>query len=78
MDLAGTQIEDTFAEAFGMRFTRLWITAHDEHWLDAAIREFTGYSASVIVNEAVGRYCEPAPGRSLWLGVDLALPSCSP
>ncbi|MCB1601111.1 MAG: TonB-dependent receptor [Xanthomonadales bacterium] len=36
------------------------------------------YSASVIVNEAFGRYFEPAPGRSLWLGVDLALPSCSP
>ncbi|MGE4071207.1 MAG: TonB-dependent receptor family protein [Lysobacterales bacterium] len=32
------------------------------------------YSASVIVNEAFGRYFEPAPARSLWLGVDLALP----
>ena len=31
-----------------MKFTRLIVTAHDEHWLDAALREFTGYSSSVI------------------------------
>lgn len=43
-----TEVDDTFAEAFGMRFVRLIVTAHDEYWLDAAIREFTGYSASVI------------------------------
>ncbi len=31
-----------------MRYTRLVVTAHDEYWLNAAIQEFTGYSASVI------------------------------
>ena len=31
-----------------MRFARLLVTAHDEHWLDAAVREFTGYSSSII------------------------------
>ncbi len=31
-----------------MRYARLVITAYDEHWLGAAIGEFTGYSASVI------------------------------
>lgn len=31
-----------------MRFARLIVTAHDEHWLDAAVREFTGYSSSII------------------------------
>ena len=46
--LGSTIIDDTFAEAFGMRFTRLIITAHDAFWLDAAVREFTGYSSSVI------------------------------
>lgn len=35
-----------------MRFVRLIITAHDEHWLDAAVREFTGYSSSVIACDA--------------------------
>ena len=48
MKIGNTFIEDTFAEAFGMRYTRLIVTAFDQHWLDAAVREFTGYSASVI------------------------------
>ncbi len=48
MEIRGTQIEDTFAEAFRMRYARLLVTAHDEHWLDAAVREFTGYSSSII------------------------------
>ena len=48
MEIRGTRIEDTFAEAFRMRYVRLVVTAHDEHWLDAAVREFTGYSSSII------------------------------
>ncbi len=48
MEIRGTSIDDTFAEAFRMRFVRLVVTAHDEHWLDAAVREFTGYSSSII------------------------------
>ncbi len=48
MQLGSTIIDDTFAEAFGMRYTRLIITAHDSFWLQAAVREFTGYSSSVI------------------------------
>ncbi|MCC6594643.1 MAG: TonB-dependent receptor [Xanthomonadales bacterium] len=30
------------------------------------------YSGSLIVNEGARRYYEPAPGRGLWLGVDIA------
>jgi formylmethanofuran--tetrahydromethanopterin N-formyltransferase len=52
VQLGETLIEDTFAEAFGMRYTRLIVTAHDEYWLDAAVREFTGYSSSVIACDA--------------------------
>lgn len=52
MQIGNTLIEDTFAEAFGMRFARLIVTAADEHWLDAALREFTGYSSSVIACDA--------------------------
>lgn len=48
LQLGSTIIDDTFAEAFGMRYTRLIITAHDSFWLQAAVREFTGYSTSVI------------------------------
>jgi formylmethanofuran--tetrahydromethanopterin N-formyltransferase len=50
--LGSTRIEDTFAEAFGMAYVRLILTAHDDHWLDAAVRELTGYSASVIACDA--------------------------
>lgn len=52
MKIGATLIEDTFAEAFGMRYTRLIVTAHDTFWLDAAIRELTGYSSSVIACDA--------------------------
>lgn len=52
MKLGQTFIEDTFAEAFGMVYARLLITAHDDYWLDAAVRELTGYSASVISCDA--------------------------
>jgi formylmethanofuran--tetrahydromethanopterin N-formyltransferase len=48
MQIGPTQILDTFAEAFGVRYTRLVITAADEHWLDAAMRSITGYGTSVI------------------------------
>jgi formylmethanofuran--tetrahydromethanopterin N-formyltransferase len=52
MLLNGTEIEDTFAEAFRMRYVRLIVTAHDEHWLEAALREVTGYSTSIISCDA--------------------------
>ena len=35
-----------------MVYSRLVITAHDEHWLDAGLRELTGYSSSVIACDA--------------------------
>jgi formylmethanofuran--tetrahydromethanopterin N-formyltransferase len=43
-----TLVLDTFAEAFRLRFARLLVTAHDDHWLDAAIRATCGYGTSVI------------------------------
>lgn len=52
MHLGPTLIDDTFAEAFGMRYTRLILTAADEHWLDAGVREFCGFSSSVIACDA--------------------------
>ena len=48
MHVGSTQIEDSFAEAFRMRYCRLVVTAHDAHWLDAATTEFCGFSSSVI------------------------------
>jgi formylmethanofuran--tetrahydromethanopterin N-formyltransferase len=48
MRLGNTEILDTFAEAFGARYTRLIITAADDYWLDAALRSVTGYGTSVL------------------------------
>ena len=45
-------IDDTFAEAFRMRYARVIVTAHDEHWALAAAREATGYGSSIIACDA--------------------------
>jgi formylmethanofuran--tetrahydromethanopterin N-formyltransferase len=58
-----TVIDDTFAEAFPMQFTRLIVTAHDDHWLQAAVRECSGYAASVIA-------CDAEAGVESWLTAD--------
>lgn len=52
MKIGNTIIEDTFAEGFGMRYTRLVVTAHDDHWLRAGVTEFCGYGSSVILCDA--------------------------
>jgi formylmethanofuran--tetrahydromethanopterin N-formyltransferase len=48
VQIDGTQIVDTFAEAFRLRFARLVVTAHDEYWLRAACDAACGYGTSVI------------------------------
>jgi formylmethanofuran--tetrahydromethanopterin N-formyltransferase len=48
MHIGPTEILDTYAEAFGAHYTRLIITAADQHWLDAALRSITGYGTSVL------------------------------
>jgi formylmethanofuran--tetrahydromethanopterin N-formyltransferase len=63
VEISGTRIEDTFAEAFRMRYVRLVVTAHDAHWLEAAVREFTGYSSSIIS-------CDSETGLERWLSAD--------
>ncbi len=52
MQIGPTLIEDTFAEAFRVRYTRLIVTAHDDYWLQAALRSVTGYATSVIACDA--------------------------
>ena len=63
MQLGQTFIDDTFAEAFGMSYVRLVVTAADDYWLDAAIREMTGYSSSVIA-------CDAESGVERYLSAD--------
>jgi len=44
----GIEIEDTFAEAFGMTATRILITAQNAHWARVAGATMTGFATSVI------------------------------
>ncbi len=44
----GIDIEDSFAEAFPMKATRLIITAEDRYWAMHAAQAMTGFATSVI------------------------------
>jgi formylmethanofuran--tetrahydromethanopterin N-formyltransferase len=48
VNLHGVAIDDTFAEAFGMKGTRLLITADTPRWADIAGQSLTGFATSVI------------------------------
>jgi formylmethanofuran--tetrahydromethanopterin N-formyltransferase len=63
MKIGQTEIVDTFAEAFGMRFTRLILTAANEYWLRSAATEFCGFGASVIA-------CDVEAGVEQWLSAE--------
>src|SRR4051812_6071498 len=60
MIVNGVAIEDTFAEAFGMRATRLLLTADTPHWARIAAENLTGFATSVI-----GCGCEAGVEREL-------------
>jgi len=48
MQIQGVTIDDTFAEAFPMKATRLLVTAHDLAWARNAATSMTGLATSVI------------------------------
>ncbi len=48
MEINGVQIDDTFAEAFPMKATRLIITAMTLKWAYRAANSLTGFASSVI------------------------------
>jgi formylmethanofuran--tetrahydromethanopterin N-formyltransferase len=48
MILNGVTIDDEFAEAFGMKATRILITAHTREWAYQAATAATGFATSVI------------------------------
>ncbi len=56
--LGATEVADTFAEAFPMRFARVVITAATDRWSLEAARSMTGFATSVI-----GCKCEAAIER---------------
>ena len=76
MRVKGVEIEDTFAEAFGMVASRLLITAKNERWAMQAGSTTTGFATSVIacgveagIERMVGAEETPdgRPGVSLLL-----------
>ncbi len=60
MRVRGVLIEDTFAEAFGMRAVRLIITGRTARWAREAAIKLTGFATSVIACK-----CEAAIEREL-------------
>jgi len=46
--MTDSRVEDTYAEAFEMKYTRLIVTALNREWLEIAATEFCGYGTSVI------------------------------
>lgn len=48
MIINGVTIDETFAEAFPMKATRVIITAHTEQWALNSARSMTGFATSVI------------------------------
>jgi formylmethanofuran--tetrahydromethanopterin N-formyltransferase len=76
MNLRGTAIADTYAEAFRMRCVRLVVTAANEKWAETAARVATGHGTSIIGCDAEagiearleGRETpDGRPGRALLL-----------
>ena len=69
-----THIVDTFAEAFRLRYVRIIVTAHDGHWLEAAVAAACGYGTSVIGCDAeigVERHLDPSETPDGRTGVSL-------
>lgn len=62
MTINGVAIEDTFAEAFEMKATRVVVTAMDRRWATHAAETMTGFATSVIgcgVEAGIEQYLEP-------------------
>lgn len=62
MEINGVEIEDTFAEAFGIQVSRLLVTAATKKLAKIAATEATGYGTSVIgcpAEAGIDRYVPP-------------------
>jgi len=60
LQIDGVAVEETFAEAFGMRATRVIVTAAQRSWALHAVTSATGFATSVI-----GSGCEAGIEREL-------------
>ncbi|MGB9930006.1 MAG: formylmethanofuran--tetrahydromethanopterin N-formyltransferase [Methanosarcina sp.] len=63
MEINGVEIEDTYAEAFSIKISRLLITAVTKRWALIAATEATGFGTSVIMCPAeagIERFASPS------------------
>lgn len=63
MKINGVSIDNTFAEAFPMKATRLVVTAYNETWAEHAARAMTGFATSVIAcgcEAGIERHLKPS------------------
>ncbi|MBP1909560.1 formylmethanofuran--tetrahydromethanopterin N-formyltransferase [Methanolobus bombayensis] len=63
MEINGVEIEDTFAEAFPIKISRVLITAATKRWAEIAALEATGFGTSVIM-------CPAEAGIEKFVGPD--------
>lgn len=61
MRIQGTFIEDTYAEAFGLRAARLVVTADSPAWAQTAALSMTGFATSIIACGCEAGMEGPAP-----------------
>ena len=76
LELNGTPVADTFAEAFSITGTRLIITAVSERWAQTAAQELCGFATSVIACDceaAIERHVSPAETPDARPGVSVLL-----
>ena len=76
MIINGVLIDDTFAEAFGMRGTRIIITAQNQKWANIAATSITGFATSVIgcgVEAGIEREIDPSESPDGRPGVSVLM-----
>ena len=52
MKINGVTIDNTFAEAFPMKATRIIVTACNETWVEHAVRAMTGFARTAPYRKA--------------------------
>jgi formylmethanofuran--tetrahydromethanopterin N-formyltransferase len=76
MNINGIQIDDTYAEAFNMRGTRVIITAQNHKWAYHAANTMTGFATSVIgcgVEAGIERELSPSETPDGRAGVSILM-----
>ena len=76
MKINGVTIDNTFAEAFPMKATRLIVTAYSDTWADHAARAMTGFATSVIAcgcEAGIERILKPSETPDKRPGVSVLL-----